>query len=217
MANGDFANVGWNQTQLTRIETLLGADTADNSQASTLVAANADGSIMERLEYVQTRVNLGLNGTPATYNPVLGYRVTVTENVNTATGVNLFTLTGKVLITLWNLEVTNALHTTVTDYQIALTTLNGVILAAGDISSAAVGFMRNLNGDAGDTALSTSTGAVTVTGVADTNGKTGQLVVGKAGGSDVIKSIRTAGASGDEIKHVVFYWPLEASASLVAI
>jgi hypothetical protein len=136
--------------------------------------------------------------------------------VNTATGVNLFTLTGKCAISLWTMEVTNALHTTVTDYQITLTTLNGVILAAGDISSAAVGFIRSFNSDAGDTALSVSTGAVSVTGVGDTNGKNGLIVVGKGSGSDVIKSVRTAGASGDEIIHTVFYWPLETGASLVA-
>ena len=57
---------------------------------------------------------------------------------------------------------------------------------------------------------------MSVAGVGDTNGKTGHLVVGKAGGSDVIKSVRTAGASGDAIRHDVFYEPLEAGASLVA-
>lgn len=37
---------------------ILGADTADNSFASTNVAANADGSIIERLEYVQANMEL---------------------------------------------------------------------------------------------------------------------------------------------------------------
>ncbi len=150
--------------------------------------------------------------------PGFGYRVSKTEDGNTATSDDLFTLTGKVNIRLWTMEVTNALGATAkfSDYQITLTTLNGVLVAAGDISSAAIGFMRTLNADAGDTALSTSTGAVTVTGVGDSQGKTGHLVVGKAGGSDVIKSVRTAGDSGDAIIHLVFYEPLESGASLVA-
>lgn len=67
----------------------------------------------------------------------------------------------------------------------------------------------------GDTSLSTSTSAVSVAGVADSQGKTGHLIVGKAGGSDVIKSVRTAGASGDAIVHTVFWEPLEVGAYLV--
>jgi hypothetical protein len=146
----------------------------------------------------------------------LGYKVTKTEDVNTATSDDLFTLTGKVNIRLWTGEVTNALDAAVTDYQITLTTLAGVLVAAGNIASAIVGHIFTLNADAGDTSLSTSSSAVSVAGVGDTNGKTGHLVVGKAGGSDVIKSVRTAGASGDAIRHDVFYEPLEAGASLVA-
>lgn len=146
----------------------------------------------------------------------LGYKVTKVEDVETATSDDLLTLTGKVDVTLWTFEVTNALHTTVTDYQITLTTLGGVLIAAGNISSGIVGFIRTLNADAGDTALSTSSSAVSVAGVGDTQGKTGHLVVGKAGGSDVIKAVRTAGAAGDAIRHDVFYMPLESGASLVA-
>lgn len=148
--------------------------------------------------------------------PGLGYKVTKTEDVNTATSDDLFTLTGKVAIRCWTFEVTNALGAAVTDYQITLTTLAGVLIAAGNIASAIVGFMRTLNADAGDTALSTSTSAVSVAGVGDTNGKTGWLVIGKAGGSDVVKSVRTAGDAGDAIRHDVFYEPLESGASLVA-
>lgn len=150
------------------------------------------------------------------YYPGLGYKVTKVEDVNTATSDNLFTLTGKVDIRLWTGEVTNALDAAVTDYKIELTTLAGVLIAAGDIASSIVGHMFALNCDAGDTSLSTSTSAVSVAGVADTQGKGGHLVVGKAGGSDIIKATRTAGAAGDAIRHDVFYEPLEAGASMVA-
>ncbi len=150
------------------------------------------------------------------FYPGLGYKVTKVEDVNTATSDALFTLTGKVDILLWTGEVTNALGAQPTDYKIELTTLAGVLIAAGNIASAIIGHMFTLNADAGDTSLSTSSSAVSVGGVGDTNGKTGHLVVGKAGGSDVIKATRTAGDASDAIRHDVFYMPLEPGASLVA-
>ena len=212
-----WKNPGLDLYNLSAISTMVGTNDTNNTQSTSLVTSNADGSVVERLEYIQTAIAaLATYTSPATFNPVLGYRVTKTEDVNTATSDDLFTLTGKVLITLWTGEVTNALNTSPTDYQITLTTLAGVLLAAGNIASAIVGHIFTLNADAGDTALSTSSSAVSVAGVGDTNGKGGHLVVGIAGGSDVIKSVRTAGASGDAIIHTVYYWPLEAGASLVA-
>lgn len=159
-------------------------------------------------------VQIDHNNDP-TYYPGLGYKITKTEDVNTATSDALFTLAGKVKINMWEAEVTNALDAAVTDYKISLTTLAGELVAAGDIASAIVGHMFVLNSDAGDTALSTSSSAVSVAGVADSQGKTGPLVVGIAGGSDVIKSVRTAGAAGDAIVHSVFWEPLEVGAYLV--
>ncbi len=151
----------------------------------------------------------------ATYYPGLGYKVSKTEDCNTATSDALFTLAGKVKINLWHCEVTNAFGAGMNDYKIELTTLAGILVAAGDISSAIIGFMRNLNGDSGDTMLSQGTPAVSVAGVADSQGHAGHLVVGKAGGSDVIKATRTAGAASDEMIHSVFWVPLEVGAYLV--
>jgi hypothetical protein len=101
-----------------------------------------------------------LGASPAFCSPHFGFRVTKTEDVATATSDDLFTLTGKVAITLWTCEVTNALNASPTDYKIELTTLAGVLIAAGNIASSIVGHMFTLNGDAGDTSLSTSTSAV---------------------------------------------------------
>lgn len=216
----DWRNVGADASRLVTINDLLGADSADNTQATTLVASNADGSALERLEYLQAQLALYAGvGTPATFVPGLGFRVTKTEDGSVATGDDLFTVTGKVLITLWTAEVTNALGATAkfSDYKISMTTLNADLCAAGDISSSIVGHIFNLNGDAGDTSLSSSTYAVSVSGSADHNGKgLAYRVVGKAGGSDVLKSVRTAGDSGDAIIHIVFYYPLEAGASIAA-
>jgi hypothetical protein len=212
-----WKNPGRDQERLSDIQEMIGLDTANNGQATTLVAANADGSLVERVEYLQSQLALqAAVATSAIYNPHYGFRVTKTEDVNTATSDDLFTLTGKVAITLWTCEVTNALSAAVTDYKIELTTLAGVLVAAGNIASSIVGHMFTLNGDAGSTSLNTSTSAVSVGGVGDANTSFGPLVVGVAGGSDIIKATRTAGSAGDAILHIVYYWPLEAGASLVA-
>ncbi len=156
-------------------------------------------------------------GTPATFVPGLGFPVLKTENVNTATGVDLFTVTGKVLIRVWTGEVTNALNTTVNDYKLRIKTDNVDLCAATDISSAAVGYMWQLSADAGLTLLTGSSYAVSAVKTADTNGLgTADRIVGLAGGTCTLQSLRTAGASGDEMKHIIFYLPLEASAAIVA-
>ena len=150
-------------------------------------------------------------------NALLGYAVTKTENINTATGVDLFTVTGKVLITMWAGEVTNALHTTVTDYKLRVKADNVDLCAATDLSSAAVGYMFSLSNDAGDTLLQSSSYAVSAVKATDNNAKPmAHRIIGLAGGTCTLQSLRTAGAAGDELKHTLFYLPLEAGASIVA-
>lgn len=146
-----------------------------------------------------------------------GIRVTKSENVNTATGVDLFTVTGKVLITLWTGEVTDALHTTVTDYKLRVKTDNVDLCAATNLASAAAGYMFSLSNDAGNTLLQGSTYAVSAVKTADNNAiPMGGRIVGLAGGSCTLQSLRTAGASGDTIVHTLFYLPLEPGASVAA-
>jgi hypothetical protein len=189
---------------------ILGVDDANNAFASSSVAANRDGSILERLEHI---VNNLLAETPGTYVPGLGYKVTKTEDVNVATGDDLFTVTGKVLVTLWSGEVTNALDAAVTDYKLRVKTSNIDLCAASNIASAAIGFMFNMNGDAGDTLINTAS----ATEAADVNGKgLASRVIGKASGSITLESNRTAGAASDAIVHTLFYLPLEASAAVAA-
>lgn len=151
------------------------------------------------------------------YLPSLGYNVTKTEDVNTATSDDLFTVTGKVLLTLWTGEVTNALHTTVTDYKLSIKTVGTDLCAATNLSSAAVGYMFSLSGDAGLTLLTGSSYAVSVTNSADMNGLGfAHRIIGLAGGSCTLQSVRTAGASGDAIIHNIWYLPLESGATVAA-
>lgn len=47
-----WRNPGMDQERLASIAELIGEDTANNSAATTLVAANRDGSVLERIEYL---------------------------------------------------------------------------------------------------------------------------------------------------------------------
>ncbi len=147
----------------------------------------------------------------------LGYRVTKVEAVDAVTGVDLFTVTGKVLIRMWTGEVTNALHTTVTDYKLRVKTDNVDLCAATNISSAAVGYMWSLCGDAGLTLLTGASYAVSAVKTADNNAiGLAERFVGLAGGTCVLQSLRTAGAAADSMTHNLWYMPLEAGALVVA-
>jgi hypothetical protein len=195
----------------------VGANSANNAFDSTSVVSNADGSVLEREEYMQTQ-NVSILGfvgnTPATYVPGLGYLVSKTENVNTATGVDLFTVTGKVLISVWTGEVTNAIGAATTDYKLRVKGDNVDLCATSDIHAAGVGFIFQMCSDAGDSLINTASAAKT----ADTNGKgIAHRIVGLAGGTGlVLQSNRTAGDAGDAIIHSIWYLPLEAGASVAA-
>jgi hypothetical protein len=188
----------------------IGVDDANNVAATTNVAANADGSILERLEYLQANLT---SQTPATFVPGLGYRVTKTEDVNAATSDDLFDVTGKVLITLWTIEVTNAIDAAVNDYILRIKTDNVALTASSDIGSAAVGVIMNVTGDAGDTLETAGEGVKTCD---HSDSGPANRIVGLAGGTCTLQSVRTAGAASDAMIHVLFYLPLEASATVVA-
>ncbi len=145
----------------------------------------------------------------------LGYKATVTEAIDTATGVDLFTVTGKVKITSWDMEVTNAFDgANPTDYKIRTKTTNVDLCAASDLHGAGIGCMFQMCGDAGDTLINTASAKFT----ADTNGKgMAMRTVGLAGGSCTLQSLRTAGAASDAMIHIVYWLPMESGASVVAI
>lgn len=183
--------------------------TAGIASFPSAAAAANNVSIAEVIRYIQN----SLLADSGTYVPGLGFKVSKTEDVNTATSDDLFTVTGKVLITLWTGEVTNALDAAVSDYKLRVKTSNIDLCAASNIASAAIGFMFQMNSDAGDTLINTASATET----ADTNGKgLANRVVGKAGGTLTLEALRTAGAAGDAIIHTLWYLPLEASAAVAA-
>lgn len=85
----------------------IGADNANNAFASTSVVANVDGSVLERLEALMDPL--------AAYDPLLGFRVGKTSNLADGSGTdNLFTVSGRVLITHLSGEVSTVLATSTT-------------------------------------------------------------------------------------------------------
>lgn len=149
--------------------------------------------------------------------PGLGYKVSKTENINTATGVDLFTVTSKVLITMWTGEVTDAFNASPTDYKLRVKTDNVDLCAATNLASAALGYMWMLGNDAGNTLLQSSTYAVSAVKTADGNAIPGcNRIVGLASGTCTLQSLRTAGASGDAMVHSLWYLPLVDGALVVA-
>src|SRR5688572_6812669 len=191
-----WKNPGKDAQTLASIETLIGADTANNDQATTLVAANRDGSVLERLEQIQqdltddsatnfigvddannvaatTNVVANVDGSilerlealmdPLSgYNPRLGFRVSKVSNLADGTGTdNLFTVTGRVLITSLTGEVTTVIGGAAT-LKLRDTTNSVDLCAATTVDTDAVGTMYAL------TSISTNilngTGATPVVG-----------------------------------------------------
>jgi len=157
-----------------------------------------------------------LGVSPAFFVPGLGYAVTKTEAIaDDSTTDDLFTVTGKVLITVWTGEVkTDAIGADCTDYKLRVKTDNIDLCAASDIHSAAATFMWQMTGNAGDTLINTASAKDT----ADNNGKgIANRIVGISGGTATIQSLHTdPNTSTATMLHTLFYLPLEAGASVAA-
>jgi hypothetical protein len=170
----------------------------------------------DRIRLVAGTVGCSI-GVDNDFMPGFGYRIQKTEDVNTATSDDLFTVTGKNLIVVWTGEVTDALNASPTDYALGIKT-GATMQAAGNLASASLGFVFMMNGDAGDTTLAAGSNAVSVVRTTDTNGKgLANRIIGLDGlGSVSLNAVRTAGAAGDAIVHTIWYVPLEPGAGIKA-
>lgn len=146
------------------------------------------------------------------YLPGYGYKVTKSHNLATD-NVDLFTVTGKVLMTLLTGEVTTIVATTTT-YAMRVKTTNEAIFAATTITTDAAGTMYLFSGD--PTVVLNNTGTpVTRVGFIDGAGPLAPIVLGLAGGSLVLQS-DLDGAGTGVIRWDLYYLPLESGASVVA-
>lgn len=170
-------------------------------------AAYANGvSLAEVLGYVQDSVR----GPAGAYIPGHGYKVTKAHNL-TSDNADLFTVTGKVMVTLITGEVTTVVGGAAT-YKLRVKTDNVDLCAASTIDTDAVGTMYMLTGDFGDTFHGNT---APVLKAATANSLYGPFVLGLAGGTLTIESDMDAADTG-VIAWTLYYLPLEASAAVVA-
>jgi hypothetical protein len=185
----------------------VGTNDANNEIDTSSVVSNADGSLLERLEYIQTAVGVGL-GAPGTFNPIYGYHVTKTLATVGATTDPIFDITGKVLVTLITGQVTSVFATT-TSLQLATSVGSRVLCASTDVVTEIVNTLYILSGDPDDVLSGTTQNVV---GLA--NLKTGvhaPLILNNNVINQIVDQVGTGFVTWD-----LFYIPLEASASVSA-
>ena len=186
----------------------IGADSANNSFASSSVVANLNGSVLERLEALMDP----LGG----YDPVLGFRVTKTSNLADGAGTDdLFTVTGRCLVTHLSGEVTTIIGTTTTMKLRDIT--NSVDLcAATTITTDAVGTMYSLPGLSAE--ILNGTGGVPVVGSVPnvtTPAGDARQIIGDAQAALTVSHVLDGAGTG-AVAWVLYYKPLTAASSIVA-
>ena len=183
----------------------IGANNANNAFSSASVVANADGSVLERLEAI-------MDPTGA-YVPGLGYRVTKTSNLADGSGTdNLFTVTGSCLVNLIVGEVTTVVGGAAT-MKLRDTTNSIDLCAATTVDTDAAGTMYLFSGVASETLNSSITPVI---GVAyKTTGGTTPVVLGKGGGTSTISHVLDAADTG-AVLWTLYYLPITSGAGIVA-
>lgn len=135
-------------------DTILGADNNNNAFASTNVVANADGSLIERLEYLQTPPQP---------------RIVTKSQASCATGT-LFTYAGNVRIDAIYAVITTAIQNQVTNCKLSVTpdALAAYDICANkDIGNFAIGSMLSITGTAASAMVGTTAVGSIAPGQAD--------------------------------------------------
>ena len=199
----------------------IGENNADNEFSSSAVAANADGSIFERLEAIKDQITTAdaavdtvdgivdsiLGSSPAAYNPHYGFLVTKTGDIAAAPDA-LFDVTGLCLVTLMVGEVSSVLATS-SSMSLNTSTNNQVIVASTQITSDALGTLYLVSGDVG---LGFNAGAAIGVDAAVLDvGTTAPFLMND---DQIEQNVNSAGTG--TIDWSLWYWPLEASAAIAA-
>ncbi len=204
----DVATIKANTGGTDSATTVLGANDADNDYASTSVVANVDGSVLERLEALMDP----LSG----YNPRMGFGVTKVSNMADGAGTdNLFTVTGRVLITSLTGEVTTVIGTTTT-MKLRDVTNSVDLCAATTITTDAVGTMYALTSI--NTNILNGTGATPVIGsIPNITGaqQTDVAIVGDVQAALTLAHVLDAAGTG-AVTWRITYIPLVAGATVTA-
>ena len=154
-----------------------------------------------------------LGVSPAFFVPGLGFGVTKTSDLASASGLDdLFTITGKVAITLLTGEVTTVVGGAATMKLRAKTAIVD-LCAATTIDTDADGTMYLFTGVASETLNASVTPVISV--AYKTTGGTTPVILGQAGGTETIEHVLDAADTG-AVLWTLFYMPLEAGASVAA-
>lgn len=180
------------------IDNVLGSNSADNQFTSELVIANEDGSVLERLEYLQAG---GKN------NNLTKKVLTTTANGDTT----LFNYTGAVRIKAIFGVVTTVMQNKVQNIKLAITPDALVaydICANKDIDTFAVGSLISITGTAANAAIATTAvGTLAPFQASD--------IIATCITSGIIKVVSGAANTG-AITWYVQWEPLSAGATLTA-
>ena len=192
------------------------ADAVTNTVMSDVIgnktdaAVTAVGATKSLVAYAKGLLG-GLFPTDGSFIPGLGYQVTKSCDLSGAND-DLFTITGKVMVTMITGQVEGGALTGAESFQLRLKTSNEPLCAATTIDTDADGTMYLLTGDVGAVM---NAGDAPTTNVAQAAGTAlTPLIIGQAGGSATIESNTTG--NGGTIDFILYYMPLEASAAVVA-
>ncbi len=142
----------------------IGENNADNEFVSSAVVANADGSLMERVEYIQNQTTSIISGqtvpsSPATFFPGLGYHITKTSLSLASSLASVFSVSGRVLVTYLTGTTTSVFATT-TSLQLICSVGTRILCASTDVVTEIAKTMYILTGDPDDVLSATTQNTV---------------------------------------------------------
>lgn len=180
-------------------DNILGVNTADNQFDSSSVAANADGSMIERQEYIQSLQEA--------YVPKVASKILATiANGNTT----LFNYTGSIKILDIVGRVTTLMETKTQDTKLAIVSdsLTAVDICANvDLTAAAVGTLLSITGTAANAMVASANGAIAPSQASG--------IVATCTTAGIIRQVAGAANTG-KITWFVSWMPLSAGATLTA-
>lgn len=180
----------------------LGDDNADNDFSSTNVVANADGSILERLEYVQANMNAVANA-PCIVKKVLATTANGSTTIFNYVGVIRIKSIFGVITTVMENKAQNMKLSIVAD---ALGAYD--ICANKDIDTFAAGTLLTITGTAANAMVATTAVGVIAPGQANN-------VIASCITSGIIKVVAGAANTG-AITWYINYEPLSANGAVTA-
>lgn len=183
-------------------DNILGANSANNCFDSSLVASNADGSLIERVEYIQSNMNAVANA-PGVVKKVLATTANGSTTLFNYTGVIRIKSIVGVITTVMENKAQNMKLSIVPDSLAAYD-----ICANKDIDTFAVGTLLSITGTAANAMVATTAVGTIAPGQANN-------VIASCITSGIIKVVSGAANTG-AITWYISWEPLSSDATLTA-